>query len=230
MTVTITLTISGSNTGPFDLYSDTDGYTTAFESAVARASLIAGYTTALVPDGTNTIRLVSTGECTNYIDISVIPYTTTTTSTSSTTTSTSTTTTTTTAAPTFKVFYQINTTYATCTPDQNLNGSISVDSTGAGGAGPVVVDLSSGSFDEYYGNIDVTDSFYISPILLTLECSSSTVSPTYFRYWVDGFTSSNQTNFLVSDPYDGMVVYMEISDADNIPVGDHATTTTTTTV
>jgi len=66
MTVTITLTISGSNTGPFDLHSDFDAFATPFESGVARASLIAGYTTELVPDGTNTIRIFSTGDCTNY--------------------------------------------------------------------------------------------------------------------------------------------------------------------
>ena len=96
MTVTITLTISGSNTGPFELYSDLDGYVTPFESGVARLDLIAGYTTALVPDWTNTIKIVSTGVCTNSIFVSVVPYTTTTSTSTSTTTSTSTSTTTTT--------------------------------------------------------------------------------------------------------------------------------------
>ena len=102
MTVTITLTVSGSNTGPFDLHSDLDAYAVPFESAVARNDLIAGYTTALVPDGTNTIRIISTGECTNYIDVTVIPYTTTTST--STSTSTSTTTTTTTVTPVCESF------------------------------------------------------------------------------------------------------------------------------
>lgn len=94
MTVTITLTSSGSNTGPFDLYSDLDGFTTPFETGVLRASLIAGYSSSLVPDWTNTIRIQSTGECTNYIDVPVIPYTTSTSTTSTSTSSTTTTTTT----------------------------------------------------------------------------------------------------------------------------------------
>ena len=94
MTVTITLTAYGSNTGPFDLYSDVTGSFVLFESGVAKNDLITGYTTALVPDWTNTIQIRSTGVCTNYINVSVIPYTTTT-STSSTTTAPTTTTTTT---------------------------------------------------------------------------------------------------------------------------------------
>lgn len=105
MTVTITLTLAGSDTGPFNLYSDVDGYTSAFETGVAKAALLAGYTSALVPNGTTIIRVMSSNPlCTNYIDIPVVPCTTTTTSTTtaepttttSTTTETPTTTTTTT--------------------------------------------------------------------------------------------------------------------------------------
>lgn len=98
MTVTITLTSSGSDTGPFNLYSNVDGFVTPFETGVARSTLIAGYTTASVPDGTTTLRIQSTGVCTNYLDVSVVLTTTTTTtsSTTSTTTSTSSSTTTTT--------------------------------------------------------------------------------------------------------------------------------------
>jgi len=90
MTVTITLTSSGTDTGPFDLYSDLDGYSTPFETNVPRASLVAGYTTANVPDWTNSIRIQSTGTCTNYIDVAIIPYTTTTTTTVPATTTTTT--------------------------------------------------------------------------------------------------------------------------------------------
>lgn len=93
MTVLITLTTAGADSGPFDLYSDLDGYISAFESGVAKAALEAGYASSLVPDYTNIIRVKSNGEfCTNYTDITV--------GTTTTTTSTSTTTTTTTAAPT----------------------------------------------------------------------------------------------------------------------------------
>jgi len=82
MTVTITLTIAGSDTGPFNLYSDADGYVSAFETGVTKIDLLAGYTSALVPNGTTTIRVMSQSEfCSNYVDIPVAPCTTTTTTT-----------------------------------------------------------------------------------------------------------------------------------------------------
>ncbi len=102
MTVFITLTIAGSDSGPFDLYSNLDGYTSAFESGVSKASLLAGYSSSLVPDFTSTIRIKSNGVCTNYIDVLVDSPTTTTTSSSTSTTTTTvvpTTTTTTTTLP-----------------------------------------------------------------------------------------------------------------------------------
>ena len=81
MTVQITLLFAGINTGPFDLYSDTDGYIVPFETGVSKAALLAGYTSILVPLGTTIIRVSSYGPCSNYIDIPVAPCTTTTTTT-----------------------------------------------------------------------------------------------------------------------------------------------------
>lgn len=101
MTVLITLTTAGSSTGPFSLYSDTNSYSTPFETGVAKSSLLAGYTSTLVPNGTTIIRVMSTGTCTNYTDIPVTPCTTTTTTSS---TSSTTTTTTTTAAPCQQIY------------------------------------------------------------------------------------------------------------------------------
>jgi hypothetical protein len=69
MTVLITLTTAGASTGPFDLYSNLDNYTTAFATGVSRASLVAGYSSTVVPDNTTTIRVKSTGNCSNYVDI-----------------------------------------------------------------------------------------------------------------------------------------------------------------
>ena len=90
MTVYITLTTAGSDSGPFDLYSNLDGFTSAFESGVSKAALLAGYSTALVPDFTTSIRIRSNNSlCTNYVDI-FLENTTTTTSSSSTTTTTTT--------------------------------------------------------------------------------------------------------------------------------------------
>jgi hypothetical protein len=103
----ITLTTAGTSTGPFNLLSDVDSYVTPFESSILRASLIAGYTTNLVPDAATIIRVKSNGACTNYIDLTypTSPTTTTTTTTSTTTTTTTTlttsTTTTTTTGPSY---------------------------------------------------------------------------------------------------------------------------------
>ena len=36
MTVLLTLTTAGSDTGPFNLYSDVDGYISAFETGVSK--------------------------------------------------------------------------------------------------------------------------------------------------------------------------------------------------
>lgn len=80
MTVLITLTTAGADTGPFNLYSDLDGYISAFETGVAKIDLVAGYASALVPDGTVTIRVMSDSTlCTNYVDVILDATTTTTT-------------------------------------------------------------------------------------------------------------------------------------------------------
>lgn len=109
-TVTITLTVAGTDTGPFDLYSDADGYTTPFESGIAKAALVLGYTSVLVPDAATIIRVQSDSACTNFVDLDIVTTTTTTTSTttsstttSTTTSTTSTTSTTTTETPIFEV-------------------------------------------------------------------------------------------------------------------------------
>ena len=73
MTVLITLTIAGADTGPFNLFSDVDLFSSAFETGVAKIDLISGYASALVPDGTTIIRVKSDNPlCTNYIDINII--------------------------------------------------------------------------------------------------------------------------------------------------------------
>jgi len=72
-TALITLTVGGTDTGPFNLYSDVDGFSSAFESGLSKATLEAGYLTSLVPDGTYTVRIMSMNEiCSNYVDISLI--------------------------------------------------------------------------------------------------------------------------------------------------------------
>lgn len=90
-TFIITLTSAGDDTGPFNLYSNLDGYTVPFETNVSKEDLLAGYVTNLVPDGTSHVRVKSNNVlCSNYIDL-VVPTTTTTTTTVSPTTTTTTT-------------------------------------------------------------------------------------------------------------------------------------------
>ena len=85
MTIYIVLTIAGSDTGPFNLYSDVDGFISAFEVGVLKVDLEAGYNSYSAPDGTTVVRVMSDGVCKNYIDIPItigpIPTTTTTSST-----------------------------------------------------------------------------------------------------------------------------------------------------
>lgn len=85
MNIYILLTTPGTDAGPFNLYSDIGGFVSAFATNVSKDTLLAGYVANNVPDGTTIVRLVSVGECTNYIDIAVgggpIPTTSTTTST-----------------------------------------------------------------------------------------------------------------------------------------------------
>ena len=132
MTVLITLTTAGTDTGPFNLYSNVDGYVSAFETGVSKAALLAGYSSALVPNGTTIIRIKSTGTCVNYIDVTVVTTTTTTTTstptTTTTTTSTPTTTTTTTSVP------PTTTTTTTTSLVSNifLDMSLSLDTTVSG--------------------------------------------------------------------------------------------------
>jgi hypothetical protein len=68
---TISLSLAGADTGPFNLFSNADNYVTAFASAVPKASLLAGYLSTTVPDQTVTCRVKSTGTCTNYVDIPI---------------------------------------------------------------------------------------------------------------------------------------------------------------
>jgi hypothetical protein len=69
--ITIILTTAGDNAGPFDIYSDATGYTCPLVTGVSRASLLAGYIIYNVPDNATSIRIQSTGVCTNYIDIPI---------------------------------------------------------------------------------------------------------------------------------------------------------------
>jgi hypothetical protein len=79
MTVLITLTTAGADSGPFfDLYSNVDGYSVPFETGVSKSALVAGYMSSSVPNGTTIVRVYSNGLCVNYIDLTITTTTTTT--------------------------------------------------------------------------------------------------------------------------------------------------------
>ena len=92
MVVLLTLTSPGADTGPFNLFSSVD-LVTPLVSGVAKSALVSGYTLSSVPDAATYIKVLSTGTCTNSINLNIITPTTTTTSTTAggpTTTTTST--------------------------------------------------------------------------------------------------------------------------------------------
>lgn len=62
---TITLTTIGpNNSSTFDIYSDVDNYTLPFETNISSSSLLLGYNTTNVPEGTSKVKLKSTsGSC-----------------------------------------------------------------------------------------------------------------------------------------------------------------------
>ena len=106
MLIEITITVPPSGlAGPFDLFSDADGYVSPFETQVPAADLEVGYVVEL-PVGATIIRVCSVGDCETCIDLPTNCSTTTTTSSSSTTTtstSSSTTTSTTTSPPPYNL-------------------------------------------------------------------------------------------------------------------------------
>lgn len=68
---TISLSLAGTDTGPFNLYSNVDSYVTPFESAVSKTALLAGFLSTNVPNTTTICRVKSSGTCTNYVDMPI---------------------------------------------------------------------------------------------------------------------------------------------------------------
>jgi len=71
MNVLITLTTAGVDTGPFDLFSDSDNYAVPFASTIARGVLENGYLANDVPGNATIVRVKSLDVCTNYIDLNI---------------------------------------------------------------------------------------------------------------------------------------------------------------
>jgi hypothetical protein len=104
MIILVKLSIAGTSTTLFNLYSNLD-YNTAIASGITKSQLEQqGYLLFDVPNNATTIRVVATGVCDNFIDITINKVTSSTTSTTTvpitSTSSTSTSTTSTTSTTT----------------------------------------------------------------------------------------------------------------------------------
>jgi hypothetical protein len=71
ITVIITLTVAGTDTGPFDIYTDADNFIAPIIIDLTQSQLLSGYTCTIVPDTATIIRVQSNGVCTNYIDLPI---------------------------------------------------------------------------------------------------------------------------------------------------------------
>ena len=207
MLIQITITIPPSGiAGPFDLFSDEDGYTSPFETQVPATELESGYVVEL-PIGATIIRVCSVGNCENCIDIPTNCPTTTTTSSSSTSTttstststSTSTTTTSTTLPPPYKFDWQLQTNTPTTIGTVNLklfvdglpvvDSTISVGNTTQSGqlliqAGAIVQatvsNLKSGSHE--FGNKIGQNGVLYQPNDICNPCTDELITPFFQSY------------------------------------------------
>jgi len=202
MLIQITITIPPSGlAGPFDLFSDADGYVSPFETQVPATELEAGYIVEL-PVGATIIRVCSVGDCETCIDLPTNCSTTTTTSSSSTTTtstSSSTTTSTTTGPPPYKFAWELITGTPSFIGTVNLeifidgvstvNATISQGNTTQAGtlmltAGQVVTatmtNVKTGTFN--FGNKVVKDFTLYQPQDNCMPCVNQLVTPLFNPY------------------------------------------------
>ena len=164
MTVYIKLTIAGEDVGPCSLYSDVNGFVTAFETGISRQSLVDGFLSTNAPDGTFQVKVVSTGSCTNYVIITISTNLTTT----STTTLTPTTTTTTTLVPTTTTTTTAAETFYRVTQCPPLSANFTLAKTMVAIAGQnVVFNTSPPDGNNYCGQV-IDENFSTGPATGTL--------------------------------------------------------------
>jgi hypothetical protein len=160
MTVFITLTTAGTDSGPFNLYSDLDGFVTPFEVGVSKMDLQAGYSSILVPDFTSVVRVKSTAQyCINYVDIILTEPTTTTTTTT--------------------IIVPFGTSIGFPGPDTCT--SVTVTSTFTDGGGTLT---QRGICYNTTGNPTIADSVFIGPTVTGLSSVNVTgLTPSTTYYW-----------------------------------------------
>jgi len=220
MNVLITLTTAGADTGPFNLYSNVDNYTTAFETNISKGILVAGYTSTIVPPGTTAIRVWSMGICANYVNITLtVPATTTTTTTAGSTTTTTTaaplgtTTTTTTAAPVGTTTTTTTTSPVTTTTTTTSGGTTTTTTTAAG----TTSTTSTTTTALVYYAFSLTNGAIDS----ATACLDS--SPTITVYGSNISFESNGTfysNYTLTSPYNGAnLYYKNVSNNEYVQIG-----------
>jgi len=160
MTVFITLTTAGTDSGPFNLYSDLDGFVTPFEVGVSKMDLQAGYSSILVPDFTSVVRVKSTAQyCINYVDIILTEPTTTTTTTT--------------------IIVPFGTSIGFPGPDTCT--SVTVTSTFTDGGGTLT---QRGVCYNTTGNPTIADSVFIGPTVTGISSVNVTgLTPSTTYYW-----------------------------------------------
>jgi len=70
MTIFIKLDSVDTNAGPFMVYSDTDGYVTAYGVQISKANLLTGVN-VIIPNGTTSVKIRNNGKCTNSIIVNI---------------------------------------------------------------------------------------------------------------------------------------------------------------
>lgn len=70
MTIFIKLDSVGANAGPFMVYSNTDGYVTAYGVQISKANLLTGVN-VIIPNGTTSVKIRNNGKCTNSIIVNI---------------------------------------------------------------------------------------------------------------------------------------------------------------
>jgi hypothetical protein len=175
MTLFIRLTVAGANVGPtFSLFSDADGYTSAFATGVALSTLYPDGDYFTAPDGTTEVKIVNEGGICEDLFLTVATTTSTsTTATPTTTTSTTlagTTTSTTTVPGTTTTTTTVEgTTTTTTTPEPTTTTTTTVGVyeyyvTARGeGCGDTTTDIAYASD----GNVATVSQFYVDSALST---------------------------------------------------------------
>jgi hypothetical protein len=69
--VILKISSAGEDVSEFDLYSDSDSFSVAFEEGIPKSALVAGYTSSLVPDDATEIRLTAIGVCSGSVTSSI---------------------------------------------------------------------------------------------------------------------------------------------------------------